>query len=489
MRNPFSRAPSRPPQSLTAAAQIVTGRQLRTIVGRWAWQTAAWDFYDSCAELHYAINYLAQAASRAKLYVGIPDPNGASEPTRDDDPQAQSLLEELGDDFTAHGELIRKICIHLGVAGESFLIGMDDEVTGERRWVAASNSELRMAGDRVFLRTSAATQVELPDDTTLFLRIYFQNPRYSWEPESHVRALLPDLARLQALSSHILATTDSRLAGAGILFIGDSVSPPVGSPGDEVQHADPFVDGLMASMIAPIDDRNSAAAVVPYVVRVPDESLDKLKHMTFWSEYDDQIPVLVEMTLKKIAIGLNVPPEILLGIGDTNHWSAWALDENVVKISVCPMLAVICQSLTCNYLRPGYEALTREKCDTVIWFDTTELTLRPAKATESLALYKEGLVSGETVRRENGFGEEDAPTDLERAKTLLWELASNPAMAELVLPLLGLPMPDLTNGAGIGAAPSDGADEGQAPAVGVGTSRAIPTRADAPPALPAGGSR
>lgn len=481
-------------RALTAAAQVVTGRELRTIVGKWAWQKSAWEFYSSIGELHYAINYLAQAASRARLYVGTPDPHAASAPVpTDDDPIAQELLDDLGSDFTAHAELINKMAIQLGVAGESFLIGIDDpkDPTGERKWIAASSDELRLQGDAVFLRTSPATQVELPDDSTLIVRVYFQDPRYSWEPTSHVRALLPDLARLQALNSHILATTDSRLAGAGILFIGDSVSPPVGNPGDESEHSDAFIDGLMKAMITPLTDRNSAAAVVPYCVRVPDESLDKIKHITFWSPFDENTPTLIELTLKKIAIGLNVPPEVLLGIGDTNHWSAWAIDENVVKLSVEPLLGVMCQVFTCEYMRPAYKALTNTKCESVIWYDTTELTQRPNKSEEALKLHDKGLISDAATRRETGFGEEDAPTKDEKLQTILWDLASNPQSAALVLPALGIEVPAIPAPAAAGQGAAADAAAGDEPPVG--TTRAIPNQPDRnarpAPALPPGGGR
>jgi len=486
-------------RALTAAAQIVTGRELRTIVGQWAWQKTAWEAYTSIGELHYAINYLAQAASRARLYVGTPNPNAASAPVpTEDDPTAQDLLDDLGSDFTAHAELLYSMAIQLGVAGESFLIGRDDpaDPEGERKWIAASSDQLQLAGDSVFLRTSPSTRVELPDESTLIIRVYFKDARYSWEPTSHVRALLPDLARLQALNSHILATTDSRLAGAGILFIGDSVSPPPANQGDEGEHEDAFIDGLMKAMITPLTDRNSAAAVVPYCVRVPDESLDKIKHVTFWSPFDENTPGLIELTLKKIAIGLNVPPEVLLGLGDTNHWSAWAIDENVVKLSVEPLLGVICQVFTCEYMRPAYKALTGTKCESVIWYDTTELTQRPNKSEEALKLHDKGLISDEATRRETGFSEDDAPTKAQKLETVLWELAANPTTAPLVLPALGVELPTppaLPPGGGQGAEAGDGADDGAADEPPVGTTRAIPdqpNRNERPaPALPPGGGR
>jgi hypothetical protein len=35
--------------------------------------------------------------------------------------------------------------------------------------------------------------------------------------------------------------------------------------------------------------------------------------------------------VERLAIGLDMPPEVLLGLGDSNHWSAWQVDEQTWK--------------------------------------------------------------------------------------------------------------------------------------------------------------
>lgn len=426
-------------RTLTASAQVLTAPMLRQALNRAPWQRTAWGFYETVGELHYAINYLAQAGSRARLYVGTPDPDGVSDPTPTDDAQAESLLAELGDSEAGHAQLLTLMFIHLSVAGETFLIGYDDAATGQRVWTAAANEALEEGGGKIRLRVGPAMYVPLPEDSTTIIRIHIQDARYPWMPDSNVRAVLTDLARLQALSSHVLATCDSRLSGAGMLLIAESISTPPANPEDEENNADPVVDGLISAMSTALNDQGTAASVVPFALRAPDEVVkDGIKHLTFSTPFDEQIPTLVDMTLRKIAIGLNMPAETLLGTPQ-NHWSAWQKSEEFVNLNVEPVLQIICQAFTVKYMRPAVQTISGSKSDAVIWYDTTELVARPNKGPESVTLYGLGLVGAACARRENGFSEDDAPTDDERLKTLLWELAHIPAAAAVVLPLLGMP--------------------------------------------------
>lgn len=427
-------------RSLTASAQIMTPLGLRQILNRFPWQKGAWDAYASVGELHYAINYLAMAGSRARLYVGTPAPNGVGPPTPDDDPQSAALLAELGDGESGHAELLMRLFTHLSVPGESYVIGYDDPVTGKRCWIAACGDELQQTGGKTRLRVGPSEYMLLDDALTTILRIHVEDAHYRWEPDSPVRSALPYLIRLQALSANILATCDSRLAGAGILLVPDSISPPAGSPGTEGEHEDWLINDLIDAMVTPISDRDSAAAVVPYVLRLPDEVLEKVKHLTFYTDFNKQVPELIELTLRQIAISLNMPAEILLGTPQ-NHWSAWQVSEDFVKLNVEPVLSIICQAFTAKYFQPSSAALGKPT-GKVIWYDTTELVERPDKGAEAITMNAAGLISDEASRRENGFSEADAPSAEQKLQKILEALAKSPGAAAVVLPLLGLPVPD-----------------------------------------------
>lgn len=99
-------------------------------------------------------------------------------------------------------------------------------------------------------------------------------------------------------------------------------------------------------------------------------------------------------------------------MGSSTHWNAWIVQDENVKTHIDPALALICESLTHDYLWPILEEAGIEDFDSyAIWWDTTPLTLRPDRSREAIELYDRGEITGLALRRETGFNDEDAPVD------------------------------------------------------------------------------
>jgi len=455
-----------PPKQIVASAAYVSQESLVKLRRNIAWQRMAWDYYDTIGELRYSVGWLANACSRARLYVGEADPLGETVPKPVDDALALTTMEELKSGTSGYAEIINRMVIHLSVAGETYLVAYDDPLMG-RVWSAVCNEELLVAGPQVKLWIDDQTQITLEEGKSAIIRVWRQHARKRWQADSPVRPLLADLAKLYALNAHVLACADSRLAGAGILVVPESATLPPAEQQAEGVLEDSFVDALMTAMVTPIANRDSAAAVVPFVVRVPDESAKAFQHITLATPFDAQVPVLTEMTLKKLAIGLDIPAEVMLGMEQTNHWTSWQIEESAVKLHVEPLLGIVCHALTEKFLKPALAGQPGKE-NLVVWYDTTELVLRPNKGPEALTLYQQGLVGGSVVRRENGFTESDAPTKAEQQEALLWDLAKSPATAPLVLPMMGFPevappSPGPARPGVPGPAPSPDADEPSRP--------------------------
>jgi hypothetical protein len=141
---------------------------------------------------------------------------------------------------------------------------------------------------------------------------------------------------------------------------------------------------------------------------------------------------------------MDMPPEILTGTAEINHWGAWQVDESSIKSHSEPLLKAITSALTIGYLRPVLEAegMDPEEAATyAIGADTSQLRMRPNRSRESQELYEKGELSARTMRLENGFTEEDAMTEEERRDWLLMKVAggsATPAQVEAALQLLGL---------------------------------------------------
>jgi hypothetical protein len=158
--------------------------------------------------------------------------------------------------------------------------------------------------------------------------------------------------------------------------------------------------------------------VVPLLVRLPGQYAAAVRHISLATAFDAKILDLRESAIRRLAVGLDLPPEVVLGLADVNHWTAWAVEEGAVKLHVEPKMEVICDALTVGYLRPALAAAGADPDSAVVWYDASDLRVRPDRSQTSLALYDRGELNGDAARRENGFDDGDAP-DMEELRTQL----------------------------------------------------------------------
>ncbi|MFN2345169.1 MAG: hypothetical protein ABR616_05600 [Dermatophilaceae bacterium] len=478
VRAPQPAPPARaaaPLNSIVAAARKISGARMKRAAAE-GWQDEAWDLYDEVGELRFVANQHANAVSRAKLFAAHV-PFGDEEPVpieRDHDETSAdaetvaAVVGSMAGGMVGRSELLRRLALQMFVPGDGYLVGLPDGVldvaapTDDDRpadtlgpegaptvdslvWHALSVSEVSSRGSTIVLSIGDARR-EIDADNVVLIRVWRPHPRRWWAADSPVRANLPVLRELVGLTKHVGASIDSRLAGAGLLVLGQSVSVVTPAAEDDPDGTDEeppsFVDALIETMTIPIKDRDSAAAVVPLTIQVPDDVVDKIQHITFETPFDKEAKELRDEAIRRLALGLDAPPEALLGMGGTNHWSAWQIEESSVKIHIEPVLALICDALTTQYLWPVLEeANVADARSYVVWFDTADLTLRPNRSAEAAAAFDRGQLSGEALRRHSGFDDADAPEQddvdpiVARALDLVAQapsLISNPGLPAIV---------------------------------------------------------
>lgn len=439
--------PAKPvPNALVASAARVTAARLRSrlMVEQKGWQQEAWAFYDTVGELRYAVDWIGRALSRATL-VPARQASRGEEPERLEDtdtPTAHEVLEAFAGGTSGQGQLLARLGVHLSVPGDSYLIG-EDEIdgagvpTGEQAWRVRSTDEVIVRAEQILVDDGGGAKA-LGEDA-LVIRIWQSHPRKYWEADSAVRAALPVLRQITGFGKHVDATVDSRLAGAGLLVLPNEVTFARGPGASEEEGDDSFVADLIESMVTPISDRDSAAAVVPVVVKIPGEHVDKVKHLSFGTAFDAQLESLLDKAIRRLALSLNLPPEVLLGMSASNHWSAWQIDEASLKLHVEPLLALICDALTQGYYRPALQAAGVADADSyIVWFDTSELRLRPNRAPEAKDLFDRFAIDYQALREASGFDDADAPSGDElRAMILLSAAREGQVSPELLAALLG----------------------------------------------------
>lgn len=438
---------SDPKDSLVASARVYSTSQAHKLIRKTgrrtnsrAWQELLWGYYDTIPEYRSGCDWVGNALSRAKLEVY----KGGQ---RVDTPDAQAAIRGLFGGSEGQEEMLRLLGVNYTVAGEAFIHGTPArEVDDEDDWKVVSAVEVSAHTDGTRITIEGE---DLADDE-LAIRLWKSHPRRTDEANSPSRAVLPILAEIEKLTQVIDAQADSRLTSAGILWVPSEMELPTvtitaGEGDDEtttnvdLNGADGLYNQLVTIASIAIEKRDSAAAKVPIVISAPGEYLEKIQHTEFWSGFDDHVKDLRDEAIRRIAVGMDMPPEVLLGTAEVNHWGAWQIEEAAIKQYTEPLLNIITADLSAGYLRPllrGWGVVDADEYS--FHADTSQMRLRPNRSKESVELWDRGALNTRTLLIENGFDPEvDMMDDAERRTWLLLKVAGGSATPDQVAAALG----------------------------------------------------
>lgn len=426
VRNKKADLPLPVPDSLVASAVQIRHNESLWSTYRFtdqSWQKDAWRFYHSTPELHYAAQYTGSACSRVRIYVAEVDELGAVGNEVDDDDEIMAIGDTLFGGPGQKSETLRVIGVNLFVTGECYVIGRARQGVDEDAWYVASTSELRRRGGQIVINFGYGPE-KLLSGQDLVIRLWQANEEFKHLAISPTRPCLDILQELQELQQYEYAQIDSRLVGAGVYWMPAETRVP-GADGATGNSADDMFTIVSEAARASRSNRANAAGVVPIFAEVPLEALPHMpdKPVTFGSELSDRLQGLKEAAIKRLAQGLALPQEILLGMGETNHLSSWQIEESFIKIQIEPMMNLICSGLTKAYLRPLLKVMGKDPARYALWFDTAPLTMRPNRLQDTENLYERGLVSADAVLRAGGYNAAiDKPTKREELMRFVKEL-------------------------------------------------------------------
>lgn len=492
-----ARAPSRRErrrqerEGVTASAAIIRSDR-GTVIQKKRWQDEAWDQWRANGELWYATEWKGNAMSRVRLKAAKIVP-GADEPEIVDTGPAAELVEQLAGGIGGQAPLLKSFSIKLDIAGDSYFVMYDDE-DGVRHSDVYSADVIRKESSGGFsIQIDEAGWVPLPAES-LVVRVWNKDEQFPWLAISPTEPALVVLREIDLYNRRIITELTSRLASNGLFFIPDEVTFPVRDEFSDA--ADPFVSEWIDVAQKAIQNPGSAAAALPIPMRVTAEMIDKFKYMSFADNVIEETLSGRDRALGRLAKMLNVPAEVLTGMGDVNHWGAWQIEDSAVKIHVLPTIETICRGLTVGYLLPGlagdsladYEESGEpneelaEGEQYVVWYDTSELEKKPDLGERAVQLHDRVAISDAALRRATGFDDADAPTESERNEQILTKLAYNGQQAVNSYEMLtGTPVAGSEGEAAPATEP--GANlPAPGPAAGPPTQGPPPTQATPPPA-------
>lgn len=431
--------------ALTAAGVLITtgnSPAMRRLIQPWQQRSLA--YYDLVGEAWFASQFYARHLAQIRLYVAEKDESGELKEVEADDP-ANEYLEVIRDPGgvgrsqfqAAYGRL-------MFITGEGYVCVTEDSGTEEQQWEFLSSDELRVDSQNTYWRYQAPSlgpeQLHGEQDNAhgeyfspvgqeaTVYRFWKKHPRYSAWADSPMKGVLDVLEELLLLQQAVAARVKSRLSSAGLLLWPEeaTLKSQDSQKSDEDILDDPLLAELVASANAAIKEPGSASAQTPVIVRIAAEYIEKVTHIQF---FDPAIAYpetgLRTECIRRYSLGVDMPPEVLLGMADANHWSSWQIDETTARAHIFPICQALCDDLNSAYFRAALKEAGIEGWEKkVITYDPSAIVVAPDQSKTALELYKEGAISLEALREASDFEDSDAMDESEYAKWVGLQLNS-----------------------------------------------------------------
>ncbi len=410
------------------------------------WQVAAWRFFETIGEIHYAFNLVGQVCSRVRLYPAIvASPNevpvhvdtwleslgdkGNTDLSRGVVDKAKLLVADLAENTPGRTSgLMRTFAMNFGVPGEVYL-AHDVE---HNQWLPLSSEELSSQGNRWRIRRSRGGQTTrgagaadtwLPGDAWV-ARLWRSHPRWGDEPDSSMLGVLDQCEQLTLLDQ-AMRNMARRSMNAGLVFLPDGITAYAAADDETI------ADAIAASALQAVESEAALSTVTPRVVTGPAELGDKIKRIPLTDAVDPNVSAAAQRLLERILQGVDIPKDVVKGLADVKFANAIVIDDNLYRAHIEPLILLIVDTLTSVYLRPlllkDVSPAERGIADRIVlWADTSSIVTRPDKSQAANEGFDKHLLSGEAWRRARGFSETDAPSPEELVRRMAVERAPIP---------------------------------------------------------------
>lgn len=451
--------------SLTAASHPIDDPQksFKSTMGasKDGWQDDAWDMLDLVGELRYYVGWRASSCSRVRLIASDIDPDtglptGGTENTR-----VQEIVRAVAGGPLGQAQLIKRMVECLTVPGETW-VAIIHPPEGEQ-WLALSREEIKVKQGKTLLELPDGGEYELRKPADSLFRVWNPRPRRAKQADSPVRATLDPLREIVRTTKTISNASKSRLIGNGVVFVPQEMSLPAQNqltpatpgpvnPGDvSPEFEGTSAVGQLQELLFQVastayDDEDSLAALIPMFAAVPGEQVKNVSHLKFDNSVTDIAIKTRNDAIARLAMGLDVAPERLLGLGsNSNHWTAWQIGDDDVRLHIAPPIELICQAL---FAQAVSKVLADEGLDPakfMLWYDAAPLTADPDLTDEATAAFDRGAITAEAYRDFLGLG----ATGYDFTKLDGWQqwatdrVSQDPALITTLAPLLSAEIAEL----------------------------------------------
>lgn len=389
------------------------------------WQAEAWRLYDIIGELHKLSGRVGDSVAQARLYVTEVDETGEEQGEVQDERIRRLAAVPLGTG-SQRDDNLRLAGTDLAVGGECWIVGEGAATSPEQAegsWFVVTGAALSRTGDVVTVRRPqqrGGAKLVLKSGTDILIRCWRPHPNNTDEADSFARAAIVPLREIELLTKREFAELDSRLTGAGIMFLPEGIDFPRAD--DDPPGLAGFMAYVQRAAAASMVDQSKASAMVPLMATIPDqllEHLDKLKPINFWSELSAEITPMKDKAIARVASMAEIPAEVLTGIADANHWTAWLISDEGIRW-IRGYLGLVADALTRGFLRVALASMGIADPERYAFaFDTSTLAAKPNRLEDALKLRELFLLSDIETVKAGAFDPDQMPTLQERAQQLL----------------------------------------------------------------------
>jgi hypothetical protein len=406
-----------PRRTLTASASRLRGKDQTQTAKRVAqpWQERALAYYDQIGEIRFSSQFYARQLSRVRMFPAVLEPDGDLEPIEEGRPV--ELLNRVQDPGGKRSRLQYDYGRLMFVTGEGILL-----VTGEdsdlERWRFLWRDEVKIFDDGRAVRLN--WQRQETGETGTAYRMWTPHPRQSDLADSPMHAVLDIAEELIILTESVRGTATTRLTN-GILALASELSPsPADGGSDEDPNENIFLADYIEHVQAQIENPGAPESKVPFLL---EGSFDYIREGIKWIQTHNPETDYMERDLrieavKRLALGLDFPPEVLLGMSDSNHWTALQVQQDMWRSHGAAIAEQMAHDFAEAYLRPalrdeGYSGWEQ----VVIGYDDSQVVISPDRSADADNAATWGNISDEGYRELKGIPESMAPSEDEKA---LW---------------------------------------------------------------------
>jgi hypothetical protein len=354
-------------------------------------------------ELNYASRFYSKMLKRVRIYPAMRDEQDQTEAIKSGPPV--DLLDRIQDPGGGRSQIQGSYGRLMFITGEGVLFGRELD-TAKERWAFVSTSEVQEADGKIlWTPRTGVTPKEYTASQAVAYRMWFPDPEHSGDAESSMMSVLEIAEELRILTKAVRSTAVSRMLN-GILKVPSEISFGSDEAGvDDDPEENKFLADLIDHITGAIENAGTAEAASPFLAEGAAEFLAMLEWMETHNPEKDYLEQgLRTEAVNRLAVGLDMPPEILKGLADANHWAARQIMHDAWKSHGASIAEQFCDDLAEAYLRPALrEAKFADVNKVVIAYDDADVVVSPDRSDDADRAWDRGSIGWEGHRELKGI--------------------------------------------------------------------------------------